>query len=205
MTRRGVADLARVAVAGVQPPAEDDAGGDAGADREVDHVAHPARRADARLGERGGPDVVAEDDRQPAALVDLRGERHVAPVEVLGPHRHATLFVDDARDGEADRLDRPPRLDELRHGVDDPRRGRRRGPRAEVERRGVVVHERRLHVGAADVDGDHAGHQLITDCPVAASASASASGPASSGSSLAVVTRTAGGVRRRNRSPASTA
>ena len=48
-------------------------------------------------------------------------------------------------------------------------------------------------------------HQLISDRPVAASASASASGSTSAGGSSAVVNRTAGGVRRRNRSPASTA
>ena len=87
---------------------------------------------------------MAEHDRQPAALGDPRHERHVAPVEVLRPHGHAALLVDHARDGEPDRGDRPPRLDQLGHRIHDPRRRVRGALRVEGD-----IEQRRLHVGAA--------------------------------------------------------
>ena len=115
----------------------------------------PARRAGAGLGQQRDLRVVADADAQ------VRKQRlHVEPVEI-GQVRYpaAGRPLDQPGHGKADRFD-VARLGAQRGQPVDERGAVRRRllMHQHVQRRRIAGVERGAHVGAAEVDGQHAGH-----------------------------------------------
>src|SRR5262249_45761971 len=89
-------------LAPVEPAVQDDAGPDAGADRDEDAMRMPPRRAEPRLGPGAGVRVVVHHDRQPDDFLDPQAQWLLAPRQVRRePHARARL-VDEPGRSQAD-------------------------------------------------------------------------------------------------------
>ena len=122
--RQREVDLAgRAVAAAVQLAAEDEAGAEAGADREEREVVDPARDALPALTERGEVDVVLERDRQAEASRSSPPNSAPSRPATLVASVSARLGVDDARDADDDAVDQargqPGRLERARRGGRD--------------------------------------------------------------------------------------
>ena len=116
-----VAELGRRPAGAVhEPPVDDEAAADAGAERQHDRVARPARLAPAPLGEHRRVAVVVDRDGQAEPLGQHVAHGDAVQREVVGVERHARLRIDQAGDAEPDREHlRGRRLDRLLHRLDE--------------------------------------------------------------------------------------
>ncbi len=155
-----------------EPAVDDQARGDAGADRDEDHLGDvaPGRGPCGDLGRRRGTGVVCDRDGDAVPVAEERDDRQVAPVEVHRDDDRARRGVHDARGAQADRGERVPgpgsggseavddRGDrgERRatgcQGVDDRRSAEGRDD--DTVEHDVADPDHPLDRGAADVDGD---------------------------------------------------
>ena len=151
---------------------DDDAGADAGAEREEDKAAGIAGRPGPVLAVGGGVGVVLERRRQPERLADVIADRHVLPrLQVRRIEDEPGRDVHRAGGGDADGVDvlhlpsasRDGLADRFAHPFEaELLPAMRLGGKADgAERIAVIVDDAGLHGGSADVEPDEQRNALL--------------------------------------------
>jgi hypothetical protein len=134
----------------------DDAGPDAGAERDAHGVAHPAGRSGQMLAPGGARGVVVDPDRQAEPLVELVADPHTPQPRQVGADAQDAVAIDQAGDAHPHRADLAAveLAHHVGHGIEHGGLTvrRRHLGLAQHHRRVIRVEDHAEHLGAPHVD-----------------------------------------------------